>query len=185
MLKSEGDIYGLMAEFEQPERLVEAVRRAREAGYRRVDAYTPFPLDDLEESLELGPTLVPPIVLLGGLAGGAGAYAMMWFACVIHYPLNVGGRPLNSWPMFVPIMFEMTVLFAAFAAVGAVLVLNRLPMPYHPVYHVPDFERASRDRFFICIEAEDARFDRRRTREFLETLEPRLVVEVPTRMPQL
>jgi len=168
-----------MAEFESPEALLEAVRQTRAAGYRRFDAYTPFPDDELIEAMELGSTLIPPPVLLGGMLGGAGGFFMMWFANVVHYPLNVGGRPLNSWPAFVPITFELTVLLAALTAFGVMLVLNKLPMPYHPVFNVPDFERASADRFFLCIEASDAKFDLSATRAFLNTLHPRLVLEVP------
>ncbi len=172
-------IYGLIAEFESPELLVEAVRRTREEGYRRFDAHSPFPDDELIEAMDLGGTLVPPPVLLGGMLGAAGGFFMMWFANVVHYPINVGGRPLNSWPAFIPITFEMTVLLAALTALGIMLVLNKLPMPYHPVFNVPDFERASTDRFFICIEAMDDNFDLVATRAFLETLHPRVVLEVP------
>lgn len=173
------EIHGLIAEFEELEDLVRAVRIARREGYRHMDAYSPFPNDELAEAMELGKTAVAPIVLLGGIFGGAGGFFMMWFANVIHYPINVGGRPYNSWPAFIPITFELTVLLAALAALGAMLVLNKLPMPYHPVFNVPDFERASTDRFFLCIEANDHKFNLSGTRTFLETLHPRLVLEVP------
>lgn len=172
-------VFGLIAEFESVEALTAAIRRSREAGYRRLDAYSPFPNEELEEAMELGSALVAPAVLAGGMAGGAGGFFMMWFANVVHYPINVGGRPFNSWPAFIPITFELTVLLAAFASLIAMLVLNKLPAPYHPVFNVPDFERASVDRFFLCIEADDHKFDLSTTRNFLEQLEPRIVMEVP------
>jgi hypothetical protein len=172
-------VYGLMAEFDSIEALIAAARRTHEDGYHRFDAYSPMPNEELTEAMELGSTLIPPVVLLSGILGGAGGLFMMWFANVVHYPINVGGRPLNSWPAFVPIMFELTVLCAALAAFAAMLILNRLPMPHHPVFNVPDFDQASTDRFFLCIEAADHRFDLSATRAFLQSLHPRIVTEVP------
>lgn len=162
--------YGLMVEFDTPERLLEAARRARSEGYRELDAYTPFPVHGLWEALELPKTKLPWIILCGGLFGACGGYFMMWFSAVVHYPINVGGRPLHSWVAFIPITFELTVLFASFAAVFGMLGLNGLPKPYHPVFNVAQFERASLDHFFLCIKARDPKFDRDKTRKFLEGL---------------
>jgi hypothetical protein len=172
-------IYGLMAEFEEPEQLVAAARRAREAGYRRVRAFTPYPVHGLAEALRQNRTWLPIIVLGGGVAGGLAGYLLQFWTMAIDYPLNVGGRPLNSWPAFIPITFETTVLAAALAAVLGMLALNGLPEPYHPVFNLPDFKLASRNRFFLCVESSDALFDGERTRRFLEDLAPLQVGEVP------
>lgn len=172
-------IYGLVAEFGDPTALVAAARQAHAAGYRRMDAYTPFPIEELNEALQLRPTVLPWIVLAGGLAGGLGGYLMQYYSAVIAYPLDVGGRPLHSWPAFVPVTFELAVLAAALTAVLAMLALNSLPMPYHPLFHVPNFALASRDKFFLAIEARDPLFDLEKTRTFLQTLGPREVSEVP------
>ena len=136
-------------------------------------------MEDLAESIGFTRNAVSPIVLAGGLTGAATALGMMYFSAVIHYPLNIGGRPLASWPSFVPITFELTVLFASLSAVLGMLALNGLPKPYHPVFNVPGFALASCDRFFLCIEAEDPRFDRQGTKLFLEGLGPTTVDEVP------
>ena len=166
-------LYGLMAEFESPEALKAAAHAAREdEGYRQMDAYTPFPVEGVAEAVGFEKNRVPLIVLLGGLLGAATAYGMMYYATVVSYPINVGGRPLHSWPAYVPITFELTVLFAATAALVGLLALCRLPKPYHPVFNTPGFERASRDRFFLCIEAEDERFSPEATRRFLEQQQP-------------
>lgn len=171
-------IYGLMAEFDNPEDLLEAARHAHAGGYRRMDAYSPFPVEGLAEAIGFHRTRLPLIVLLGGIVGGLGGYLLQYYTTVIDYPLNVGGRPLHSWPAFIPVTFEMTVLIAALAAVLGMLALNGLPMPYHPVFHVPRFDLASRNLFFLCIEATDPRFDRDTTRRFLEGLGAREVSEV-------
>jgi len=171
-------LYGLMAEFESPTALVEATHRAREAGYRQMDAYSPFPIEELTEALGVRPTRLPLLILIGGLIGGFGGFFMQWYLAVIDYPLDIGGRPQNSWPMFIPITFEMTVLFAGLTAVFGMLALNGLPMPYHPVFNVPRFALATRDRFFLCIEATDPLFDREKTKRFLQELHPREVSEV-------
>ncbi|MEW6272686.1 MAG: DUF3341 domain-containing protein [Thermodesulfobacteriota bacterium] len=171
-------IYGLLAEFTEPNELIAAIRQARGAGYRRMDAYTPYPIEEVSEELGVHGNRLPLIVLLGALAGLVGGYALQYWTSVIDYPLNVGGRPLNSIVSFVPITFETTVLLAAFAAVLGMLALNGLPQPYHPVFNVPRFALASRDRFFLCIEATDPMFDRELTRRFLERLVPRSVSEV-------
>ena len=171
-------LYGLMAEFEDPKTLVDVARRAYEQGYRQMDAYSPFPIEELSEAIGIHHTAVPLLVLLGGIAGAATGFGLQYWVAAIAYPLNVGGRPFNSWPSFIPVTFELTVLFAALTAVFGMLALNRLPMPYHPVFNVPRFALATRDRFFLCIEAEDPKFDLHATREFLETFAPREVSEV-------
>ena len=177
-MHSRPSIYGLMAEFEQPEELLEATQRAYTAGYRRMDAYSPFPVAGLADALGFHRTRLPLIVLIGGLIGCAGGYFLQYYAAVIDYPINIGGRPLNSWPLFVPVTFELTILIAALFAVLGMLALNSLPMPYHPVFNVPQFERATHDHFFLCIEARDPLFDAQHTRQFLATLGAREVTEV-------
>ena len=172
-------IHGLLAEYTTAEAIVDAAKRAYDAGYRRMDAYSPLPVDGLAEAIGFRSNRMPLIVLIGGLTGGILAYSMMWFSAVVHYPLNVGGRPLHSWPAFIPITFELPVLGAAFAAVLGMLGLNGLPKPHHPLFNVPSFALASRNRFFLCIEATDPQFDRAGTRAFLESLGPKEVSEVP------
>jgi hypothetical protein len=171
-------VYGLLAEFEQPEQLLAAAHRAREAGYRRMDAYTPFPVEGLAEALGRHYTLVPLITLIGGLTGCTGGFALQYWVSKVAYPINVGGKPFNSWPSFIPVTFEMTILGAALSAVLGMLALNGLPMPYHPLFNEPRFALASRDRFFLCVEARDRRFDLAETRRLLESLTPRAVMEV-------
>jgi hypothetical protein len=171
-------LYGLMAEFDGPGDLLEAARRAHEEGYRRMDAYSPFPVHGLAEAIGFRRTRLPLLVLLGGIAGGIGGYYLQYWIHVIDYPLNIGGRPLHSWPAFIPVTFELIILVAALAAVLGMLALNGLPMPYHPVFNVPAFELASRNRFFLCIEAADPKFDVDETRRFLQGLKPHGVYEV-------
>jgi hypothetical protein len=171
-------IYGLIAEFENPHDLVAAARRVRAEGYKKLDAYTPFPVEGLAEALELGSTRVPLIALIGGLVGAALGYGMQYYLMAVDYPINVGGRPLHSWPAFIPVTFEMTVLVAGLSAVLGMLALNGLPMPYHPVFNAPRFALATRDRFFLCIEATDPKFDREETRRLLDRMTPRMVSEV-------
>ena len=171
-------LYGLMAEFESPAELLDAAGRAYEEGYRRMDAYTPFPVHGLAEALGFRRTRLPLLVFFGGIAGCVGGYYLQYWISAIDYPLNIGGRPLNSWPAFIPVTFELTILVAALAAVLGMLALNGLPMPYHPVFNVPAFERATRNRFFLCIESIDPKFDRGETTHFLESLKPHAVFEV-------
>jgi hypothetical protein len=171
-------IYGLMAEFTTPEELLAAAHRAREEGYRHMDAYSPFPVEGLAEALGFHHTRLPLIVLIGGIVGAIGGYLLQYYAAVVAYPINVGGRPFHSWPSFLPVTFETTILVAALSAVLGMLALNGLPMPYHPVFHVPRFALATRDRFFLCIEATDPKFERDGTRRFLERSQPREVSEV-------
>jgi hypothetical protein len=177
-MKELNALHGLMAQFTTHEQLIEAARRAHEQGYRRMDAYTPFPVEGLAETLGRKRTSVPLIVLVGGICGGLGGYFVQWYSMAADYPVNVGGRPFNSWPAYIPITFEMTVLAAALAAIVGMLVLNRLPQPYHPVFNAPGFDRASIDRFFLCIEASDPKFAPLATRQFLEALQPESVAEV-------
>ena len=171
-------LYGLMAEFEEHEQLLEGTQKAYAAGYRCMDAFSPFPIEGLAEALGHEFTPIPLFTLLGGMAGGLGAYFMQWYSMSKLYPINVGGRPLHTWPHFIPVTFELTVLIAALSALGAMLLLNRLPQPYHPVFNVPEFRRASIDRFFLCIEVNDPKFERERTWNFLQTLVPCKISEV-------
>lgn len=172
------EIYGVMAEFDTPTDLVRAARRAREAGYRQVDAFSPYPIEELNEAIGIRRTRLPVLILFGGLLGTLTGYLLQYYTSAIDFPINVGGRPFNSWPAFVPITFELTVLFAAFSAVFGMLGRNGLPRPYHPVFNVPRFELASRDRFFLLIEATDPKFDREETAGFLAGLNAREVSEV-------
>ena len=171
-------IYGLMAEFEHSHGLVEAARRAHHEGYRRMDAYSPVPIEELHDALHMHDNRLPKLVLTGGVLGGLGGYGLQYWVSTIAYPLNVGGRPQHSWPAFIPVTFELTILAAALTAVLGMLALNGLPQPFHPVFNVPRFALASRNRFFLCIEARDPKFDLHATRAFLEELNPREVTTV-------
>ena len=171
-------LYGLMAEFENPNDLVAAAREAREAGFRKLDAYTPYPIEALAEALEIHDRRLPAVVLGGGIVGGLFGYALCYWTSVIAYPLNIGGKPFHAAPAFIVPTFETTILFAAFAAVLGMLGLNGLPMPYHPVFNTPRFALASRDRFFLCIESSDPQFDHDKTWAFLTQLHPSVVMDV-------
>ncbi|HUK23551.1 MAG TPA: DUF3341 domain-containing protein [Terriglobales bacterium] len=171
--------YGLLAEFDTPTHLVEAAMATRDAGYKKIDAYSPFPVEGLAEAIGFHHDLVPLITLIGGILGGTGGYLMQWWIAAVSYPTNVGGRPYNSWPAFIVITFEMTILFAALFSVLGMLALNGLPMPYHPVFNVPRFAFATKDRFFLIVFASDAKYDAVQTRQFLEGLGPRSISEVP------
>jgi hypothetical protein len=178
MTKRPIGIYGVMAEFDDPTSLVNAARAAHDEGYKKLDAYTPFPIEELHEVLHLHKNKLPLIVLIGGIIGGLTGYLLQYFVTVIYFPINVGGRPLHSWPSYIIITFELTILFGCLAAFLGLLALCGLPMPYHPVFNVPRFSAASRDRFFLCIESTDPLFDLKKTMGFLETLEPKEVSEV-------
>ena len=172
-------IHGVMAEFEDPEQLVEAAKRTYAAGYRKMDAYSPMPIEGLAEAIGFTRNWVSTVVLMGGLTGCIGGFGLLYWIATIAYPHNIGGRPFNSWPMWIPITFECTVLLAALSAVVGMLAMNKLPMPYHPVFNVPAFaKRASVDRFFLCIEASDPKFDLEQTKAFLQELNPEEVAEV-------
>lgn len=171
-------IYGYLAEFDEGDRLIAAAQRTRDAGYTVIEAYTPLPLHGLPEVLGWRNDL-PRIVLVGGILGAIAGFGLQYWASVIEYPINVAGRPHNSWPAFIVPMFETTILFAALAAVFGMLWLNGLPQPYHPVFHVPRFVEASRDRFFLMILSRDPSFDLVRTRAFLAEQEPLSLEEVP------
>jgi hypothetical protein len=172
------DTYGLMAEFENPSDAVAAARHVYEAGYRKIDAFSPYPVEELSEAIGVHSTKMSLLVLIGGLIGGTLGYLLQYYLLVIDYPLNVGGKPPHSWPAFIPITFECTVLGAALFAVFGMMALNGLPEPYHPVFNAPNFALASRDRFFVLVESTDPKFDREHTAEFLRSLGPREVTDV-------
>lgn len=173
-------LYGLLAEFPSAESLCAAARHVRTHGYTRAEAYSPFAVDGLDEVLGMDRNWVAPATLLGGLAGGAGAYFLQWYAAVVDYPINVGGRPLHSWPAFIPATFELTILGAALAAVLVMLLQNGLPQLYHPLFEIDEFELASRNRFFLCLPARDPVFAPGPARALLEELQPLLLREVPS-----
>jgi hypothetical protein len=174
-------IYGLMAEFDDPSALVAAARRTQAEGYRRYDSFSPFPIHELFDAMDCHDRRVPLMVLCGGIVGGLTGFGLASWVSAIEYPLNIGGRPLNSWPMFIPVTFELTILIAAFSAMAGWIVLSGFPLPYHPVFNVKRFaQHASQDGFFLAIEATDPKFDRVRTFEFLESLGPREINEVET-----
>jgi hypothetical protein len=171
--------YGLLAKFPSPETLVSATRHATDAGYRDLDAYTPFPVEDLSDAMRMKPSKLPYAVLGGGITGGLLGFLMQVYATVFDYPLNIGGRPLLSWPAYIPITFELTVLLAAFGGVIGLFVVTRFPQPYHPVFNVEDFQKhGSQDGFYLGIEARDPKFDLANTRKFLEDQGAILVSEI-------
>lgn len=172
-------LYGLLAEFGTPGALLAAGRAARAHGYARFEAYAPFAVEGLDELVGLERNHVPLLTLLGGIAGGAGTYFLQWYSAVIDYPINVGGRPLHSWPSFLPATFEITILGAALAAVFGMLVLNGLPRLHHPLFEIEEFELATRNRFFLCLPARDPAFDLARSTELLRAMDPLLLREVP------
>lgn len=171
-------LYGLLAEFDAPEALLHAAQRARSLGYRRMDAYSPFQIEGLAEAVGFRFNLLPWLVLAGGFGGAAAGYFLQYDAAVISYPLNIAGRPLNSWPSFVPITFELGVLGAALSAFFALLALCGLPSPYHPIFTADSFDLETKGKFFLCIEASDRHFRYDETRQFLASLGARRVEPV-------
>lgn len=171
-------LYGIVAEFLSPEDVLEAAERTREAGYTRIDAYTPFPVHGLDDAIGFFDPRIKWLIFFAGLSGGAIGLAFIYFTAVIDYPMNVGGRPMFSWPSFVPVTFECTILFASLTAFFGMLALNGLPKPYHPIFDAERFELASQTSFFLCIESQDPKFDPKTTRAFMESLGAHNVCEV-------
>jgi len=174
------ELYGLLGEFDSPKQLMDAARKVREAGYRRMDAYVPFPVEGLSEALGLSRrhNQVPWLTLIGGLGGGLTGFFFQLWVSAWSYPMNIGGRPLNSWPAFIPVTFELTVLGASTFAVFGMLALNRLPQPHHPLFNVARFKRASVDKFFLCVEARDPKFHLVETARLLQSANAQHVTEV-------
>jgi hypothetical protein len=172
-------IYGLIAEFDTPTEIVVAARKAHAEGYRRMDAYSPFPVEGLAEAVGFPRNRVATVTLVGALCGTSTAYLLQYWINWIAYPLNIAGRPFHSWPAFIIVTFELTILFGGLSAAIGMLVMNGLPLPYHPLFNVPSFAGVTRDKFFLCIEASDPRFERQSTYSFLSSLEPKAITEVP------
>jgi hypothetical protein len=179
-METKPPLYGLMARFDNPTDAVEAARRVYAEGYRKIDAFSPYPVEELSEAIGFHKNAMPLLVLLGGIVGGLAGYLLQYYTAAIDYPINVGGRPFHSWPSFIPITFELTILGASFAAVFGMLALNGLPQPYHSVFNAPNFDMATRDHFFVLIEASDPKFDYEATRRFLASLGPSEVSDVET-----
>lgn len=177
-MNATNELYGVMAEFDTPEQVVKAARAVREAGYKKIDAYTPFPIHEMDAALGIKKTILPLLIFGAGVAGCLGGLAMIYYMLVIDYPINVGGRPYFSLTLFIPVMFETTILAAAFTAVIGMIALNGLPQPYHPVFNAPRFELASREKFFLAIEAADEKFDHEEATQFLTGLAAREVFDV-------
>lgn len=175
---SEKNLYGLVAELDSASELLAATEATRKAGYTKIDAFSPLPIHGMEEAIGQKYTRLPILVFLGGLTGGLGGYFLQYWTAVIDYPIMIGGKGLHTWPAFIPVTFECTILFSAFAAVFGMILINGLPRPHHPVFETPNFDRASQDRFFLAIEAEDPKFDLDATKKFLEELNPHAVSKV-------
>ena len=173
-------IYGLMAEFDSAQELVDAAFKTRQAGYKKIDAYSPFPVEGLADAIGFHTNRVALVVLIGGILGGLSAYALQYWVGVITYPVNIGGRPLQSWPSFIIVTFELTILFGGLSAVFGMLALNGLPMPYHPVFNVAEFKKASENKFFLMVFSSDSKYESAATRSFLQSLAPRMIAEVPS-----
>jgi len=176
----DASIYGLMAEFDSAQELMDAAHKTHEAGYHEIDAYSPFPIEGLAEAIGFHKNRVPLVVLLGGLFGGISAYALQYWVAAITYPVNVGGRPFHSWPSFIIVTFELTILFGGLSSAIGMIALNGLPMPYHPVFNVPEFAKCSENKFFLVVFSSDPKYDPAATRSFLNGLAPRMIAEVPS-----
>jgi hypothetical protein len=174
----EKNIYGILAEFDTPTQLVDAARQVRDEGYTKTDAFSPFPLHEIDEALGIKRSILPYLVFCGAVTGLLTGIGLQVFVHYIDYPLNIGGRPYISIPSFVPPSYELTILFAGFTAVFGMLFLNGLPRPYHPVFNVERFALATREKFFLIIEAEDPKFDYEETRSFMESLDAQEVFDV-------
>jgi hypothetical protein len=172
-------IYGLMAEFDSAQELLDAAQRTHQAGYKKMDAYSPFPIEGLAEAIGFEKNSVALVVLICAIIGGLSAYALQYWVAVITYPTNIGGRPYHSWPSFIIVTFELTILFGGLSSAIGMIALNGLPMPYHPVFNVAEFAKASENKFFLVVEAADPKFDPAGTRSFLSALAPRMIAEVP------
>ncbi len=177
---TENPVYGLMAGFDSAQELVAAAHKAHDEGYKKMDAYSPFPIEGLAEAIGFHKNGVALVVLIGGLIGGLSAYALQYWVAVITYPVNIGGRPYHSWPSFIIVTFELTILFAGLSSAIGMLALNGLPQPYHPVFNVAEFAKASDNKFFLVVFSSDPKYDAARTRSFLTGLSPRMVAEVPS-----
>ena len=177
---TESTIYGLMAEFDSAQELVTAAHRAHEAGYHQIDAYSPFPVEGLADAIGFHKNRVPFVVLVGGIIGGLSGYLLQYWVAAITYPTNIAGRPYHSWPSFIIVTFELTILFAGVSSAVGMIALNGLPMPYHPVFNVPEFAQASENKFFLVVFSSDPNYDPARTRSFLASLAPRMIAEVPS-----
>jgi len=175
---TEQGLHGIVAEYANPDELLSACKKAHAAGYRRMDAYTPYPIEEVAEAIGFEKTRVPLLTLVGGILGGLSAYLMQYWINVYAYPMNIGGRPEHSWPSFIIITFELTILFAGITAVVGMLGLNGLPQPYHPIFNHPRFTAVTRDRFFLCIEAADPKFELAETTLFLQATDAVEVAEV-------
>ena len=177
---AENPVYGLMAEFDSPQELLDAAQKTHGAGYKQIDAYSPFPIEGLADAVGFHKNYVSLVVLICGMLGGLSGYLLQYYVAVISYPVNIGGRPYHSWPSFIIVTFELTILFGGVSAAVGMLALNGLPQPYHPVFNVPEFARASDNRFFLVVASNDPKYDAARTREFLKGLAPRAISEVPS-----
>jgi hypothetical protein len=166
------EVYGVIAEFDNPTDLLKATQSTYDAGYRRIEAYTPYPIEEVSEAVSPHRNRLPYIVLLGGIIGGLAGYALQYYTQVIDYPLNIGGRPFHSWPAFIPVTFETTILGAAFAAIFGMLALNGLPRPHHPIFNAPRFQLASHSHFFLFVECYDPKFKKEDVERFLKSFSP-------------
>ena len=170
--------FGVVGEFDSPDKLLAAANKALDGGYSSMDAFSPFPIHGLADAIGFQEGRVRWIIFVAGAAGAIGGMGLQWWVATQAYPLNVGGRPLFSWPSFIPPAFETTILFAAFGAVLGMIGLNRLPQPHHPVFDAPNFERASQDRFFLLVEAKDPMYDASAIKKLMEGADALQVTEI-------